>query len=131
MIVLDASVLIAHLDADDALHGRADRLLIAAGAEELGASPITLAEVLVGPARAGQLDKGTAALSQIGVRNIMFDIDAPLRLAIMRAGTGLKLPDCCVLLAAEQSQAQVATLDERLKSTARAFGFSMLEAESA
>ncbi len=59
MIVLDASVLIAHFDADDAHHRRATGLLVSLVDEEFGASPISLAEVLVGPVRAGQLDRVT------------------------------------------------------------------------
>jgi hypothetical protein len=44
--------------------------------------------------------------------------DAPRRLALLRAGTNLKLPDCCVLLAAEQTDAAVATFDRRLADAA-------------
>lgn len=43
---------------------------------------------------------------------------APARLAVLRAGTRLKLPDCCVLLAAEQSHGAVATFDDRLANAA-------------
>lgn len=46
MIVLDAGVLIAHLDERDAHHAKAGRLLGASGAEPLGASAISLAETL-------------------------------------------------------------------------------------
>lgn len=113
------------MDADDALHERATQVLLSAGLEELGASPITLAEVLVGPARARRLDQATAALSQLNLATIALDTEAPLRLAVLRAGTGLKLPDCCVLLAAEQSHGEVATLDERLGSVASSLGFAV------
>lgn len=123
MIVLNASVLIAHLDAADAHHERASALLADSADEPLGASPLTLAEVLVAPARAGQLDRATAALSQLGVTAIELDEEAPARLAVLRAGTGLKLPDCCVLLAAEQTHAAVAAFDERLAATASERGF--------
>jgi predicted nucleic acid-binding protein len=52
VIVVEASVLIAHLDERDALHSRAGEALDRSTSEPLGCSPITLAEVLVGPARA-------------------------------------------------------------------------------
>lgn len=65
VIVVDASVLIAHFDAGDAHHERAETLLLAVADEPLAASPLTLAEVLVGPARAGRLDAATAALRQL------------------------------------------------------------------
>lgn len=123
MIVLDACVLIAHLDATDAHHACASALLLDAADEPLGASPLSLAEVLVGPARAGQLDRATAALYQLQVTSVLLGEDAPARLAVLRAGTSLKLPDCCVLLAAEQTHAVVATFDDRLATEARQRGF--------
>lgn len=122
MIVLDASVLIAHLDADDAHHQRAEALLLATADEDWGASPLSIAEVLVGPARAGQLDLANAALHQLEVTTIAFDEGSPSRLAALRAATGLRLPDCCVLMAAEQAHGAVATFDVRLADAAREGG---------
>jgi len=122
VIVLDASVLIAQFDAGAAHHDRARALLLGAADEALAASPITLAEVLVGPARVGRLHEATAALDQLDVRAVALDDDAPARLAVLRADTGLKLPDCCVLLAAEQARAAVATFDDRLAATAQRRG---------
>ena len=49
MIVVDASVLIAHLDERDALHARAGDALLDAADRPLGCGPITFAEVLGGP----------------------------------------------------------------------------------
>lgn len=122
MIVLDASVLIAHLDASDAHHERSRTLLLDVANRAVGASPITLAEVLVGPARAGQLDRGAALLRQLEVTSVHLADDAPMRLASLRASTGLRLPDCCVLLAAEQAHGAVATFDDRLASAAADHG---------
>lgn len=122
MIVLDASVLIAHLDASDAYHERAETVLATLGTEHFGASPLTLAEVLVGPARAAQLDRAIAALHLLNVVTVTLPEDAPLRLALLRAGTKLKLPDCCVLLAAETANASVVTFDSRLCAVARERG---------
>lgn len=104
MIILDAGVLIAHLDRDDTLHVRAEAALDDAADEPFGCSTITLAEVLVGPARTGRLDAARAAIDELGVAEIPLGDDAPERLARLRAGTGLKLPDCCVLLAAEDAR---------------------------
>ena len=122
MIVLDASVLIAHLDASDTHHDAATGLLLDVADEDLVASPLTLAEVLVGPARAGVLDRAEAALRQLSVVPVPLPDDAPVRLATLRAATGLKLPDCCVVLAAEQVGAVVATFDDRLRGVARERG---------
>jgi len=122
VIIVDASVVIAHLDASNPRHDRAEGLLLGVDEEQLGASPLTLAELLVGPARTGRLDQAAAALSQLGVAPVKLTDNAPLRLARLRAGTGLKLPDCCVLLAAEQSGGAVATLDRRLAAVAADHG---------
>ena len=125
MIVLDASVLIAQLDATDVHHEQAGALLRDAANEDLGASPITLAEVLVGPARAGEVDRGAAVLHELGVTGVGLLDDAFVRLAMLRAGTGLKLPDCCVLLAAEQTHGAVATFDDRLANAATERGLAI------
>lgn len=127
MIVLDASVLIAHLDATDSHHERADRLLAASGNEELAASVVTMAEVLVGPSRTGTVDRALAALEQLAVTPVPIERATPVRLALLRAETGLKLPDCCVLLAAEESGAAVATFDDRLAGAARSRGIRLFE----
>jgi len=47
-----------------------------------------------------------------------FPADTALRLAQLGAATGLKLPDCCKILAAEDATANVAPFDERLAQTA-------------
>lgn len=125
MIVLDASVLIAHLDSTDAHHGRATQLLIDAADEPFGASPLTLAEVLVGPARAGKVDIAQTAFRHLDVVTVPLVDTAPVRLATMRANTGLRLPDCCVLVAAETAGAALATFDERLAKAATALGFEV------
>lgn len=125
MIVLDAIVLIAHLDADDAHHERATALLLGLSTEPLGASPISVAEVLVGPAREGRLQLATHAVGQLGVSIMAFDNDAPARLAVLRAATRLKLPDCCVLLSAQQADGALATFDEPLAHAARHQGLEV------
>jgi predicted nucleic acid-binding protein len=119
VIVLDASVLIAHLDVSDAHHDRAFDLLQALAEESFAASALTVAEVLVGPARAGGLERATAALRALGVETMPIGEAAPAALAGLRAATGLKLPDCCVLLAAEQVGGGLATFDDRLAGAAR------------
>ena len=118
MIVLDASVLIAHLEVTDAHHQRATEVLFATAGEALGASPVTLAEVLVGPARAGQLDRAAAAIEDLQVEAVPLGADAPARLAALRAETGLRLPNCCVLYAAQTANAALATFDDRLAAAA-------------
>jgi predicted nucleic acid-binding protein len=124
LIVLDASVLIAHLEANDAHHQRATALLLAAADEPLAASPLTLAEVLVGPAQTGNLRTAQRALDELEIRAVPLEDDAPERLAMLRATYRLRLPDCCVLLAAESARARVATFDDRLSEAATQLGLS-------
>ncbi len=119
MIVLDASVLIAHLDERDGQHKRAVGRLLEVAEQALGCSPITLAEVLVGPARNDRLEAARNAVASLGVQHIPLADDAPARLASLRAATGLKLPDCCVLLAAQDVGGEVLTFDDRLARAAR------------
>lgn len=125
MIVLDASVLIAHLDSTDAHHERATRLLLDAGEAEFGASPLTLAEVLVGPARAGKLAVAASALRRLEIAAVPLPDDAPRRLAMLRSNVGLRLPDCCVLFAAETANAELATFDDRLIGAAQRSGIDV------
>lgn len=118
MIVLDASVLIAFLDVEDNHHAAAEQLLTRAIDDDLAVNSFTLAEVLVAPVRADRLDAVLAALHALEVQELTFPADTALRLAQLRAATGLKMPDCCVLLAAEDATASVASFDERLAETA-------------
>jgi predicted nucleic acid-binding protein len=126
VIVLGASVLIAHLESADSHHERATQLLLDSAEQPLGASPLTLAEVLVGPARADKLGLAEATLRELEVTTIPLAQDALARLARMRALTRLRLPDCCVLLAAESVGGAVATFDDRLASSAVEIGLAVL-----
>lgn len=126
MIVLDASVLIAHLDRSDARHERATELLLDLADCQLGASPLTLAEVLVGPARVGRTEVAVELLDELGLDPVSLDRASSLRLAQLRASTGLRLPDCCVLLAAQTSAATVATFDRRLAAAAVEAGVEII-----
>jgi predicted nucleic acid-binding protein len=92
--------------------------------EELGLSPLTLAEVYVGPARAGKLAQAQQAIRDLEVTVVPLD-DAPERLASLRSSTGLRLPDCCVLYAAQAATAELATFDDRLGSAARYLGLAV------
>lgn len=128
VIVFDASVLIAYLDAEDALHSRAEELLVTEVDDAFGANSLTLAEVLVAPARTGALQAVVAALGQLEVEELPFPEDAAVRLAELRANTNLKMPDCCVLLAAESRSGRVASFDDRLRDAAKTRGIQVVPA---
>ncbi len=126
MIVLDASVLIAYLDRDDVHHRSAVTALAAAIDDRLAVGVLTLAEVLVQPARDGRLATVQDLLHALEVEELPFPSRAAVRLAQLRADTGLKLPDCAVLLAAEAASAHLASFDERLIDQAQRRGVPVL-----
>jgi predicted nucleic acid-binding protein len=126
VIVLDASVLIGHLDGNDPHHRNSRALLEGSGISQLGASSISLAETLVAPARAGRLEIARDALQRLGVAELALGVGAPEELARLRADTGCKLPDCCVLLAAKRHEGAVASFDADLARAARAVGLEVV-----
>jgi predicted nucleic acid-binding protein len=126
VIVLDASVLIGHLDGGDPHHRRATALLEASGATPLGSSSISLAETLVAPARAGKLELAREALARIGIAELPLGAGAPARLAGLRTTTGCKLPDCCVLLAAQEYEGAIASFDASLTRAAHSIGLDAI-----
>jgi predicted nucleic acid-binding protein len=120
--ILDASVLIAYFGPEDAHTDRAVALL--EQADELAASTITFAEVLVGATRLGRDQEQLAALEGLGVAEVPLLAGGAAALAELRVATGLRMPDCCVLHAADVAQAtEVATFDERLAKAARQRGY--------
>lgn len=126
MIVLDASVLIAHM-AESGAH--ADRALeILDTEDDLVIHPMTLAESLVGPVRAGLEAEALDTVDRLGIERFTAAVDEPLALARLRVRTGLKLPDCCALVSAEREGAMLATFDTRLAATARSRGVSVIGA---
>ncbi len=84
-----------YLDSEDSHHAAAERLLAQAVEDELAVNTLTLAEVLVVPARDGLLDAVRAVLRDLEVQELPFRADSAVRLAQLSANTGLKTPDCC------------------------------------
>jgi predicted nucleic acid-binding protein len=115
LIVLDASVAIAALSADDAHHDAAVNALAGAGEDELVIAATTRAEILVGPARVGGGALKTAqdftdGCETVPVSSAIADDAAALK-ARHRA---LSLPDAIALVVAERIDADaVWTFDRR------------------
>lgn len=86
---------------------------------------ITLAEVLIGGVRIGQGASMRDDLRAAGITVAPSDEDESLRLAELRAGSGLKLPDCCVLDVALRHRASLATFDTHLAAEAAKRGVSV------
>jgi predicted nucleic acid-binding protein len=115
LIVVDASVVIGFLDADDEHHAAATAALDACGSDDLVLPATAYAEVLVAPARRGRaaLDRVDEALAALAVRV------EPVTSAIARSAATLRarhrtlrLPDALVLAATEVlGAARVLTAD--------------------
>lgn len=126
MIALDASFVIALRSRDDEHSRRAAAVITADIGQELLIHPLTLAEVLVEPARVDREVAVRDALVDGGVTMWQPDVDEPVRIARLRVTTSLKLPDCVVLALAERSGAALASFDDRLRAVARARGVPVL-----
>jgi predicted nucleic acid-binding protein len=126
MIVLDASVIIALLDPNDRHHLRATDLFAEHAVEGFQMHQLTLAEVLVGAVRAGRGTQRFNDLRSLGVIAHESDANEPLILAELRATTGLRMPDCCVLAVAQQTGLPLATFDAQLTRVATSLGLESL-----
>jgi predicted nucleic acid-binding protein len=121
LIVVDASVLIGWLDDRDAQHR--DAIDVLASVPRFVVHPLSLAEVLVHPARSGREDDVVARLDAIGMTVSREPID-PVGLARLRAATKLKMRDCVVLACALAHGVELATFDDALKAAAATEGIS-------
>ena len=124
MIVLDACVLIAHLQPGQPQAARAREILDCD--DDLSLHPLTLAECAVGPTKTGQSATFRHAVRRLGLDVWQPDPEHPYRVAALRATTALKLPDCCVLDAARAQAASLATFDHALAKTAAALGVPVI-----
>ncbi len=119
--MLDAGVLIGFLDADDAHHADAVKVItksLRAGTEFV-VSTLTLAEALVLPTRLGvdQFRLARTAISAVtGGRYAPLDEQVALHLAAIRAADrSLKVPDATVVATARAVGARrIVTTDRRL-----------------
>lgn len=119
MITLDASLVIAYLHAQDPHHRAASEYLRGSAAAEWVIHSVNLAEVLEGGVQAGRGQEMLADLEGIGLRVADRPDGEPLRLANLRATTGLGLPDCCALDTALSTASTLATVDDGLADAAR------------
>ncbi len=121
LIVLDASVVIAHLDPADPHHEAAVAALADHAAEDVRLPASAYAEALVDPAR-----KGRADVARDKIRALLLGIE-PIgeaiaeRTAVLRADNpSLRLPDALVIACGEELGADaVLTTDRRWKRFGR------------
>ena len=116
LVVLDASVVIAFLDPDDALHDAAVEALIEHQREELVIPLSVYAEILVAPYRRGAeaVAEVEAFLADFAVRiEAMTPAIARAAAQLRSESRSLRLPDALVLATAEEVEAdRVLTGDE-------------------
>jgi len=115
LIVLDASVAIAALAADDAHHKAAADALAGASDDELVLAATTRAEILVGPARVGGKVLMAARDFADGCETVPVSAAIADDAAALKARhRGLSLPDAIALVVAEMIDADaVWTFDRR------------------
>lgn len=98
LIVLDASVLIAHFDRSDALHVAATQALAAHQEDDLRLPASAYAETLVGAAARGEQARMATAIRALGVTVEPITASAAERSAELRARyRSLRTPDALVL----------------------------------
>lgn len=123
LIVLDASVLIGYLDAEDAHHSAAVALLKAHARDQLTIPASVYAEILVGPYRRGEgaVAKIERALADIPIRVEPIGAEIGRRAAELRARhAALRLPDALVIATGEVLDADdVLTFDERWRRASK------------
>jgi predicted nucleic acid-binding protein len=126
VIVLDASVVIAHFASRDAHHDAAAEFFGTRLDLSFLVHPLTLTEILVGPLRSGRETFVVQQLDALGIAEWQPPAGSALRLARLRVDSGLKLRDCCVLHAAIAAGAPLATFDERLARAAASVGVPLV-----
>lgn len=115
LIVLDASVVIAALAADDAHHDAAAASLARANEDELVLAATTRAEIFVGPARVGGNTLAAARDFVDGCKTVpVSGAIADGAAALKARHRALSLPDAIALVVAEMIEADaVWTFDRR------------------
>lgn len=116
LVVLDAGVVIAVLNAADALHGAALAKLREYAHDDLRLPASALAEALVSPARRGIVEEVREAIAATGTTVTPLDEETAILAAALRARhRTVKLPDALVAATGDMLDADVIlTTDRRL-----------------
>ena len=125
VVVLDASALIALVSSNDTHHHWAMEMFRDTASFDLQMSSLTQAEVMVHPARAGQLEKFQKMVNSLGLQITPIEPEDSASLANLRAKTSLKMPDVAVLRQAMKVNGTVATTDQKLAQAAKDLGFGV------
>lgn len=125
VIVLDANVLIAFLDAEDAHHDEAISLFEHRFLDGFAANVLTVAEALVHPTRAGRHDAALASLHAIGVDVVPLHAADAAAVARVRSEYRVRMPDAVALHTAISTRSELATFDASLVSIAGQAGVTI------
>ena len=114
LIVLDASVVVAHLDPADALHAQTTAALLAHADDDLRLPASAYAESLVDPARAGRLEEARSAIASLRLAIVAIDEAIAEHAAELRARErALRPPDALVLACGDVLDADAVVTGER------------------
>jgi toxin FitB len=114
LIVLDASVLIAHLDPADAVHPQATQALLAYADDDLRVPASAYAEMLVDPARSGRLEEAREHVRSLHLTIVPIDATVAERAASLRAREpAIRFPDALVLACGEELAADAILTGDR------------------
>lgn len=122
IIVLDASVLIAHLNGEDAHHAVAEAFFTENAGAEFLMHTVNVAEILVVPMRMHRAEQAARMLHGMGIAEWNHEPGEARHLAELRVETDLRMPDVCALDTALRNSAALATFDARLAKAARRLG---------
>jgi predicted nucleic acid-binding protein len=121
LIVLDAGVLIAHIEAQDPFHVVAVHALETRSDDDMVLPASAYSELLVRPAREGRLGAVRDAVHVLALRVVPIDATIAEQAAALRAERpALRLPDALVLACADALGAdEVLTTDRRCRDLPR------------
>ena len=128
-IVVDADVVIGALDSSDPHHGRARTLFRAwrRNEDDRLISVVNLTEVLVAPAAdRRRLRAAREAIAALGLRIHRPGEAIGVEAARLRSTYAISLPDAYCLATARLRDAQVASFDEKVRSTAEREGIARI-----
>lgn len=123
--MLDASALIALLSSRDPNHQWALKMFSDTVEWGLRMTALTLAEVMVHPARAGRLDEFLEAIEGLAIVQAPITDSDARRIALIRSKSSLKMPDAVVLGEASKHAGSIATTDQLLARVARENGLGV------
>ena len=126
VVTLDAGVLIALMNSQDAHHEWAVDLLKQTLHDELNMSVLTMAECLVAPERQGLGKKFAENIAKLEIKIEPLTSEASTHLASLRAQTNLRMPDAVALQAAQTRGNRLATTDKTLANQAATLGVAVL-----